>query len=76
MEYIKQEIEADLHNIAQAEDMGEDDIQVQRYIKKTKDRVYVLVCKLGREATTGYVRTNKKAFELGQEWLNEQGVEL
>jgi len=76
MEMLKLEIESDLSNIAVAYDLDQDDIKVQRYIKRTRESVYRRVCKLGREITQGYVKTNRRAYELGEEYLNQQGVDL
>ena len=75
LEAIKLQIESDLNNIEEAECLPETQ-QTLSFIKRTKKDVNQQVCFIGREVTPRYLKLNSEAFEVGAEWLNEQGLIL
>jgi len=69
-ELLKRQIECDLQNLQESEDIP----GTGKYRKRLVEDIRKATRDIGRE--DGYIRLNGVAFEAGEKWLNEQGIEL
>ena len=80
LEQWKQDIETTYGNQQEARkikpDTNKEAMRLHRYDVNCRNEIDQYVRLIGREVAGRYIRTNREAYEIGEEWLNSQGVEL